>query len=287
MFIKGHKTSQVVSDVLNDLYALKKPESLKYNKKKSNSLHGPFEDVSSIEFFSTKSDASLFAYGSHSKKRPHNLVLGRLFDHHVMDMIEVGITNYKPRIDFKASKSPMLGSKPCFTIIGPLFQTETNYSIAANLIVDFFRGKIVDNINLKGLENVISLSVGPDGAILFRHYAIHMKKSESRVPRVELEEIGPSIDLVIRRHQYGADALRQLSLQKPKIMIPKKHKNVTTNAFHDKVGTVHVHRQKIDTIHENVKKPRALRKRTLSDRDSSDNGIDSTHEEPKLKKIKG
>jgi len=34
MFVKGHKTSQIVTEVLNDLHALKKPDALKYNKKR-------------------------------------------------------------------------------------------------------------------------------------------------------------------------------------------------------------------------------------------------------------
>ena len=37
----------------------------------------PFEDQTSLEFMSQKNDASLFAFGSHSKKRPHNLVFGK------------------------------------------------------------------------------------------------------------------------------------------------------------------------------------------------------------------
>jgi len=270
MFIKGHKTSQIVNDVLNDLYCLKKPEAIKYNKKKSNTQHGPFESTVSIEFFSSKSDASLFAYGSHSKKRPHNITLGRLFDYHMLDMIELGIKNHKAISEFKSSLFPMLGSKPCFTVNGPQFQTDEKYGIVANLIVDFFRGKIVKNINLKGLDHVISLSVGEEGTILFRHYAIQMKKSGTRVPLVVLEEVGPSLDFVVRRHQFGAEQLRSLSLQKPKELKPKKKKNISTNIFHDKVGTVHMGPQNLEKIHEKVKKPKAIRKRKVSERSEED-----------------
>ena len=32
------------------------------------------------EFFSQKCDASLFMFGSHSKKRPNNIVIGNFYD---------------------------------------------------------------------------------------------------------------------------------------------------------------------------------------------------------------
>lgn len=42
----------------------------------------PFEagGEASLEFYCSRSHCSLFCLGSHSKKRPHNLVLGRMHD---------------------------------------------------------------------------------------------------------------------------------------------------------------------------------------------------------------
>ena len=57
-----------------------------------NRLDKPlFEDLSSVTFLSEKNDCTLFAFGSSTKKRKHNLVLGRLFDFNLMDMFEFGI----------------------------------------------------------------------------------------------------------------------------------------------------------------------------------------------------
>lgn len=41
-----------------------------------------------------KYDCSLFVMGMHSKKRPNNIVIGRLHDHEILDMHELGIENY-------------------------------------------------------------------------------------------------------------------------------------------------------------------------------------------------
>ena len=61
---------------------------------KKKNIVRPFEDQTSLEFFSKKSDSSLVAFGSHNKKRPHNLVLANMFDYSLLDMVEFGITNY-------------------------------------------------------------------------------------------------------------------------------------------------------------------------------------------------
>ena len=63
--------------------------------RRHNAVH-PFEDATPMEFLSQKNDASLFAFGTHSKKRPHNLVFGRLFDHHILDMVETGVAGAWP-----------------------------------------------------------------------------------------------------------------------------------------------------------------------------------------------
>jgi len=240
----------------------KKPDAIKYFRRQSNGDKGPFESITSVEFFSQKSDASLFVFGNHSKKRPHNIVFGRMFDYHLLDMLELGITNFKSILIFSAQKLPMLGSKPCFTVVGAEFSTNPVYEMAANLFVDFFRGHIVDTICLAGLDHVISLSVGADGALLFRHYSIHMKKSGGRVPRVELEEVGPSIDFVIRRHQFGEESLRKESLRKPKELNPKKKKNISTTIMRDTVANIHLPRQNIEQIEKNAVKPKALKRPT-------------------------
>lgn len=67
---------------------LKKPEGINFSK--PNPVH-PFDDATSLAFWSKKNDASLFAVGMHSKKRPNNLVLARTYDNEVMDMIELGV----------------------------------------------------------------------------------------------------------------------------------------------------------------------------------------------------
>jgi ribosome production factor 2 len=62
---------------------------------KRNSIH-PFENTENLEFLSQKNDASFFCIASHSKKRPNNLTLVRMFDYQVLNIIELGIKEHVP-----------------------------------------------------------------------------------------------------------------------------------------------------------------------------------------------
>ncbi len=72
LIFKGLNTSNVVTNAMKDFAMLSKPNCKVLNRK--NEIV-PFEDGTSMEFLSTKNDCSLTLMGSHSKKRPDNLVL--------------------------------------------------------------------------------------------------------------------------------------------------------------------------------------------------------------------
>ena len=62
-----------------------------------------------LEYFCRKTGCGLFAMGSHTKKRPHNLVLGRFYNHHIYDMIELGVIEYMSLGAFGCARSQLGG----------------------------------------------------------------------------------------------------------------------------------------------------------------------------------
>jgi hypothetical protein len=86
----------------------------------------------------------LFQYGSHSKKRPNNLVLGRTYDHHIYDLVEVGVENYKSIESYVYDKklAPKLGSKPFFAFIGEHFESVEELKHLKEVLLDLFKGEV-------------------------------------------------------------------------------------------------------------------------------------------------
>uniref|UniRef100_A0A671TZC5 Ribosome production factor 2 homolog n=1 Tax=Sparus aurata TaxID=8175 RepID=A0A671TZC5_SPAAU len=254
MIMKGGNTSQTVTQALKDIV--------------SSNITRPFEDSTSLEFFSKKTDSSLFLFGSHNKKRDHMpndvcvtvsfvLFAGRLFDFHVLDMIELGIEKYVSLSDVKASKCPE-GTKPMLVFAGEAFDTDNEHKRLKSLLLDFFRGPTVSAVRLAGLEHVLHFTA-LDGKIYMRSYRSLLKKSGCRTPRIELEEIGPSCDLVLRRTHLASDDLYKLAHRQPKALKAKKKKNISHDAFGTKFGRVHMQKQDLSKLR--TRKMKGLRKR--------------------------
>lgn len=254
MLIKGGNANLTVTEVLKDIYAVKKPFAVLYKRK---NVTRPFEDQTSLEFFSKKSDCSLFLFGSHNKKRPNNLIIGRMFDYHVLDMIELGIEKFVSLKDIKNSKCPE-GTKPMLIFAGDVFDVNEEYRRLKSLLIDFFRGPTVPSIRLAGLEYVLHFTA-VDGKIYMRSYKVLLKKSGCKIPRIELEEMGPSLDLVMRRTHLASDDLYKLSLKQPKGLKPKKKKNISHDVFGTTYGRIHMQKQDLSKLQ--TRKMKGLKKR--------------------------
>ncbi|CAL1684765.1 unnamed protein product [Lasius platythorax] len=278
--LKSKNTSQIVVELMKDLYDLKKPNA-QMMQKKNDIL--PFENIVPIEKFASKYEASLFMMVSHNKKRPHNLMMGRMYEHTLLDMIEFGVENYKGLKDFKVEKITV-GIKPLLIFNGELFESNYEYGRIKNLLVDMFQRQVVDKIRLQGLEHVLSFTA-VENKILLRSYRIILKKSNTRTPRIELEEIGPRADLLCRRNKFASEDLLKQACKKPKELKMKKKKNISKDTFGTTFGRIHIGAQNIDRMQ--TRKMKGLKKtisekKNVQKRKTSDDNNDSA---TKLRKV--
>ncbi|XP_041998076.1 ribosome production factor 2 homolog [Salvia splendens] len=250
LILHGTKTSSVLNSVLTEIHHLKKDNSIKYSRR--NDKIRPFESggETSLEFFSLKTDCSLFVFASHTKKRPNNLVLGRFYDHHIYDLVEVGIENFRSMGSFSYDKklAPQLGSKPFFAFIGEAFESVDELKHLKEVLLDLFRGEVITNLNLAGLDRVYVCTALSSNRIFFSHFALRLKKSGTKVPRMELVEVGPSMDMVVRRHRQPDDSLRKEAMKMAPDSTKKKEKNVVKDDILGKLGKIYIPDQKVGSM---------------------------------------
>jgi len=282
--IRGPNCSQLVGDVMRDLHKFKAPHSKLLTKR---NLTRPFEDASSVEFLAKVNDASLFAYGSHSKKRPHNLVLGRLFDAQLLDMFEFGLNGatFQGMEAFEGVRKAVVrvGSKPALVFQGESWDSNADLVLLRNFFLDFFRGEVLPKINLSALDRVIILTAREDGTVHFRHYGVALRKSATHLPRVELDEVGPRMDLTLRRRKSAPAELSAVALKQPKVVTKAGknfQKNFGTNAMGDQTARIHMQRQDLANLNvarlkglQGAKRKRAQDAEGDADLEQPDGGV--------------
>ncbi|KIK42270.1 hypothetical protein CY34DRAFT_24016 [Suillus luteus UH-Slu-Lm8-n1] len=310
IFVKGTHTGEIVNGVMKELMALKRPDAISFSKK--NTIH-PFEDASSLEFWAGKNDASIFLMGQSTKKRPAGLVIARMFDARVLDMCEFGVDRFVSMGEFKTPKSTP-GHKPMIHFASELFDTHPRFIQVKTLLMDFFNGEVIEEICLPGLEHVISVSLAPAPSqplppilstsqeeenvdnlpkIHIRTYTVSLLPSGTRIPRVELREMGPFLDLSLRRHQAADPEMWKAALRRPKLKkqdlekgLGKKKKNMEVDEMGDLRGRVHIAKQDLGKLQ--TRKMKGLKSLGHGTFEDGDHGEDSEGEgeSPRRKKRK-
>ncbi|EMD34238.1 hypothetical protein CERSUDRAFT_117126 [Gelatoporia subvermispora B] len=310
IFVKGTHTGEKVTAVMKELMALKRPNAISFAKK--NPVR-PFEDASSLEFWAQKNDASLFVVGQSTKKRPDGMAFVRMYDNRVLDMCEVGVENWASMAEFKTPKSTP-GNKPLMHFASELFDTHPRFIQLKSMLMDVFNGEAIDSICLAGLEHVISVSLAPTPASLnsagaadalgagtssdaaselknlpkvhVRVYTIRMLASGTRIPRVELTPMGPSLDLVLRRHTDADGELWKQAMRRPKLRkqevekgLGKKRKNLEVDEMGDLRGRIHVAKQDLGKLQtRKMKGLKGARMEAMAAGDDSDMSMDDEQE---------
>ena len=170
------------------------------------------------------------------------------------------------------------GHKPLLHFASELFDSHPRFIQLKSMLMDFFNGEVIDAIHLAGIEHVVSISLGPtpptlnaatstlqastsaeDPASLpkvhIRSYTIRLLKSGTRIPRVELTPMGPSLDLTLRRHTDADPELWKQAMKRPKLRkqevekgLGKKRKNMEVDEMGDLRGRIHVGKQDLGKL---------------------------------------
>jgi ribosome production factor 2 len=297
----GTRCPTALDTVLKTFHSLTKPNSVLFHKKNEN-IH-PFENVESIEFLADKNDCGLVVFGSSNKKRPNCVSLVRIFNAKVLDMCELlllpdtardaesvpAINNLKMHIG--------VGLRPMLLFSGSPWDdpTSTAHVMLKSMFIDMFKGEETDKIDVEGLQYVLMIAAeepmqGLAPVIRLRWYKLRTMRSGHKLPRVELDEIGPKFDFKVGRLQDAPKELAKQAMKqgkRPNEEIKMK-KNISMDSMGDKVGRVHLEKQDLGGLQ--TRKMKGLKRRAGVDSDEDEDAemmdVDEVSEDEGRKKAR-
>lgn len=268
LLLKGVSCSAAMASVLQELRSMQAP-NVKLLSKKNQLVPFDTDGQQSLEFLTTKNDCALFAVASSNKKRPANLIMGRTFDHQILDLAELNILRFKSMKDYGGSvPKKKIGSKPMMLFVGDRWEQQEDYRNLRSLLTDFYRGDVVDKLVLSGLDHLIVFTLaaapvsGTDTTQILLHkrtYFCQLKKDpNSTTPLPYLQNCGPDLDCRLGRTQWAEPDLYKAARQQPTQLKRKKAKNQSTNLFGERIGRLHLSKQNVENM--GGRKVKALRR---------------------------
>jgi ribosome production factor 2 len=261
--------------VLTTFHSLTKPHSILFHKK-NDSIH-PFDNAESLEFLASKNECGMVVFGSTNKKRPNCVTLVRIFDSKVLDMCELLLLGGQAEMEREAaeqSRNPFgkfnigIGMRPMILFAGTPWEdtTSTVHQMLKSMFLDMFKGEETTKIDVEGLQYLLMIAAeepvaGTSPAIHLRWYKIRTKRSGHKLPRVELDEVGPTFDFRVGRVREADQSVMKEAMKQGKKPqdSEKTKKNIGMDAIGDKIGRVHLGRQDLGTLQ--TRKMKGLKRR--------------------------
>ncbi|KAK7678995.1 hypothetical protein QCA50_017938 [Cerrena zonata] len=188
-----------------------------------------------------------------------------------------------------------------------LFDSHPRFIQLKSMLMSLFNGEEIDSICLPGIEHVISITLAPTPSTLnaatttldpsssktqddtkslpkvhIRAYTIKLRASGTRIPRVELVPMGPSLDLVLRRYQEADSEVMKQAMKRPKLKkqevekgLGKKRKNMEVDEMGDLRGRIHVAKQDLNKLQTRKMKGLKAGREEESDVDMEDGEAES------------
>lgn len=271
LFMKGNKCSQVVTNSMRELHKMRDMFISKCLLQKKNNIQ-PFEDASSIEFIADKNDAGFVCFGSHNKKRPNNMIIHRMYNHHILDMIELGINDCKTMQEFGNCETIETGQQPILIFQGDAFDLSENHIRFKNMMMDFFRIKHLQSINILTCQRIITFTAKAiDGNIEMQQFESGtVNEGLAGQGQIEVTEIGPKISMEIRRVKQPDRETWKIAtrVRKSKLKLLEKKRNISYNELGQKIGKAYIQHQDLSTLA--LKKP--MRKKVVAGDDKNNAG---------------
>lgn len=276
LLLHGTKCPTALNTVLKVFHALTKPHSLLFHKKNEN-IH-PFENVESLEFLANKNDCGIVVFGSSNKKRPNCVTLMRVFDSKMLDMCELLLLPPAHGEEIPAMNNLTMNIgvalRPMMLFAGSVWDdpTSTAHVMLKSMLLDLFKGEETDKIDVEGLQYIMMIAAdepteGLAPVVHLRWYKIKTKRSGHKLPRIELDEVGPKFDFKVgRQREAPRESMKEAMKQgkRPNENMKTK-KNIGMDSIGDKIGRVHLGKQDLGGLQ--TRKMKGLKRRAGVDSD--------------------
>ena len=182
-----------------------------------------------------------------------------MFDSRLLDMLELSLI---PAPEEAEATKLQIGfeMKPMILFAGSMWddasasEQGSMFQSLKSLFLDIFSGEEVKTIDVEGLQYLLLIASGEPEAdqkpvLHLRWFKVKTRKSGQKLPRVDLDGVGPKFDFRIGRFREAEASVMKEALKRGKTADqPRTKKNIETDLVGDKIGRVHLGRQDLSQL---------------------------------------